>query len=561
MVGRLLRVFNREWSGLHEAAFLLAGTAFLSQTIGLLRDRLLAAHFGAGESLDVYYAAFRVPDFLYASIASFVAVTVLIPFLLDKMEKEGNGDDARRFVNTVFTVFAGAMALTVTIVYLATPLLAHMIVPGFSTEAREEFIMLSRILLLSPFLLGISNLFGAVTQSLRRFFVFAAGPVLYNVGIVIGIIFLMPRYGLLGVVWGVILGALLHVVIQLPVLFSHRIVPHLTFSVDWNDIGRVVKLSIPRTLALSAANFSMIILVSLASTIASGSIAVFTLAMGLQSIPLAIIGMSYSVAAFPTLAKFWTRGNHNEFLEHIVIAMRHIIFWSFPAIILFIVLRAQIVRTILGSGAFDWTATRLTAAALALFAISIVAQNLVLLLTRAFYAMGRTKLPLIANMIGAILIVLSSYLFLALFRDHQLFRHFAESLLRVADIPGTLILMLPLGYSFGMIVNMFLLLFFLRREFATVLFHAKKAFIHSFATSIVIGFVAYHGLQLLASIFDLDTFMGVFFQGFLAGILGIVAGIFLLHLMDNKELIEIRVSLRKKFWKVLPIAVGEEAGL
>lgn len=558
MVGRLLRILSREWSGLHEAAFLLAGTAILSQVIGLVRDRLLAAHFGAGEVLDIYYSAFRVPDLLYASIASFVAVTVLIPFLLDKLEKENDWNGARHFVNTVFTVFAGVMTFVAIVAYILMPYFTPFVVPGFSPEAQKEFVFLSRILLLSPFLLGISNLFGAVTQSLRRFFVFAAGPVLYNLGIVFGIVFLMPYFGLEGVVIGVILGALFHVAIQLPVLFSHRIVPFLTFALDWGDIWRVAKLSIPRTLALSAANFSIIILVALASTIATGSIAVFTLAMNLQSIPLAIIGMSYSVAAFPTLAKLWTKGNHNEFLEHIVIAMRHIMFWSFPAIILFIVLRAQIVRTILGLGAFDWTATRLTAAALALFAVSVVAQNLVLLLTRVFYAMGKTRLPLIANMVGATLVVLSSYFFLALFREHQFFRYFAEALLRVADIPGTSILMLPLGYSLGMIVNVFLLLTFLRKEFATVFFHAKKAFLHSFTTSIVIGFVAYHGLQVFASLFDLNTFVGIFFQGLLAGLLGIIAGLFLLYLMENKELEEIRASLHKKFWKTRPIVVERE---
>ncbi|OGZ06584.1 MAG: hypothetical protein A3C13_03755 [Candidatus Lloydbacteria bacterium RIFCSPHIGHO2_02_FULL_50_11] len=558
MVGRLLHVFNREWSSLHEAAFLLAGTAILSQAIGLVRDRLLAAHFGAGQELDIYYAAFRVPDFLYASIASFVAVTVLIPFLLEKIEKDGNWNSAGRFTNTVFTVFAATMAFFVGIAYIAMPYLAHSITPGFSLEAEREHILLSRILLLSPFLLGISNLFGAVTQSLRRFFVFAAGPVLYNIGIVIGIIFLMPKYGLSGIAIGVILGALLHVVIQLPVLFSNRTVPRFTFSIDWWEILRVMKLSIPRTLALSAANFSTIILVALASTIATGSIAVFTLAMNLQSIPLSIIGMSYSVAAFPTLAKLWTKGNQNEFLGHIVIAMRHIMFWSFPAIILFIILRAQIVRTILGSGAFDWTATRLTAAALALFAISVVAQNLVLLLTRAFYAMGKTRLPLVTNMIGAVLVVVSSYLFLALFRSNDFFRYFAESLLRVADISGTSILMLPLGYSFGMIVNIFLLLFFIRKEFPSILLNVKKAFLHSFTTSIIVGFVAYQALRIFASVFDLDVFIGIFLQGFLAGCFGIIAGMFLLHLMENKELEEIRLSLHKKFWKATPIAAGEE---
>ncbi|MDO8521242.1 MAG: lipid II flippase MurJ [bacterium] len=558
MVGRLLRVFNREWSGLHEAAFLLAGTAILSQVLGLFRDRLLAEHFGAGGELDIYYAAFRVPDFLYASLASFVAVTVLIPFLLEKVSGDDDPKHVVHFMRSVFTVFVVVMAFGCFLAYIAMPRLSMFIVPGFSPDAQKEFIWLSRILLLSPFLLGVSNLFGAVTQSLRRFFVFAAGPILYNIGIIVGILFLMPRFGLTGVVFGVILGAFFHVVIQLPVLFASKLVPQFTWMVSWKDIRRVALLSLPRTLALSAANFSMIILVAIASQITLGSIAVFTLAMNLQSIPLAIIGMSYSVAAFPTLAQLWGKGNRGEFLGEIMVAMRHIMFWSFPAIALFVVLRAQIVRAILGSGQFDWTATRLTAAALALFALSIVAQNLVLLLTRAFYAMGRTKLPLIANLAGAALVVISSLALLFSFDHYSLFHYFSESLLRVSDISGTAILMLPLGYSIGMIANVLLLLYFLKKAFPLALSGVKKAFLHSFTASVVLGFAAYHGLRFFALVFDLETFWGIFLQGLLAGLLGIFAAIFLLRLMGNKELEEVRISLHKKFWNVRPIATERE---
>ncbi|MEK7118209.1 MAG: hypothetical protein AAB869_01220, partial [Patescibacteria group bacterium] len=207
---------------------------------------------------------------------------------------------------------------------------------------------------------------------------------------------------------------------------------------------------------------------------------------------------------------------------------------------------------------FDWTATRLTAAALALFAVSVVAQNLVLLLTRAFYAMGKTRLPLVANVTGAVTIVFSAFLLLFVFESSLLFRYFSESLLRVADISGTSILMLPLAYSIGMLVNVALLLFFLAREFIHVFYRIRKVFLHSFTASIVVGFIAYHGLQIFANVFNLDTFIGVFLQGFLAGLFGITAGLFLLHLMDNKELSEIRASLHKKFWKTRPIVVERE---
>lgn len=566
MVERLLKMFNREWSGLHEAAFLLAGTAFFSQALGLVRDRLLAHRFGAGEQLDIYYAAFRIPDLIYASVASFVAVTVLIPFLLERMDqggkkggKVGEVEGAKRFVNSIFTSFVVMMLAASTLVYFLIPEWGHTIVPGFSGEAYDEYVLLTRILLLSPFLLGISNLFGSVTQSLRRFFVFAAGPILYNIGIIVGIVFLLPKYGLVGVVLGVVLGAVLHLSIQLPVLISEHIVPRITFSVSWYDVKRVVMLSIPRTIALSATQIATIVLVQFASKIEVGSIAVFTLAMNLQSIPLSIVGMSYSVAAFPTLAKLWTGGNKEQFAHQIAVATRHIMFWSFPAIILFIVLRAQIVRTILGTGAFDWTATRLTAAALALFAISVVAQNLVLLYTRAFYAMGKTKLPLWANLFGGVVIILISSFLLSLYDTHPVFRYFAETLLRVEDIRGTKILMLPLGYSLGMILNVTILLFILRGIFSDLFIKVKKAFLHSFSSSVLLGFVAYHSLQAFALILDLNTFMGIFLQGVFSGAIGLLAWVFFLRLMENEEMVEIWNSLHHKFWKKAPIATEVES--
>ena len=559
MVERLLRVFHREWSGLHEAAFLLAGMAVFSQVLGLFRDRLLAHHFGASQSLDIYYAAFRIPDFLYASIASFVAVTVLIPFLLARMEYDKGKDSAKIFVDSIFSVFAVSMLFICIVAYVLIPFLADTFVPGFSAEAKAEYITLARLLLLSPFLLGISNLFGSVTQSLRRFFVFAAGPVLYNLGIIIGIVLWMPSHGLLGVVWGVILGAIMHVLIQFPVLRREKMIPRFTLLINWRATRDVLRLSVPRTLALSAMHIATIILISLASRIATGSIAIFTFAMNLQSIPLAIIGTSYSVAAFPTLAKLWTGGNREDFLRQILSATRHIMFWSFPAIVLFIVLRAQIVRTVLGSGAFDWTATRLTAAALSLFVISVVAQNLVLLFTRSFYAMGKTRIPLIANVGGATLVVFFSIFLSFAYHVYPVFRFFMETLLRVSDIPGTSVLMLPFGYSLGMIANVCILFYFLKKEFPSIVHGIRSAFLHSFTTSIVVGFITYHGLQLFGNVFARDTFLGVFFQGLSAGVVGIIGGIFLLRLMDNREIEEIRTSLHRKFWKTKPIATEVES--
>lgn len=559
---RIFNVLHKEWGSLHEAAFLLATTALMSQVLGLLRDRLLVGKFGAGDELDVYYASFRIPDLLYVSIASFVAVTVLIPFFLEHIGENKSVAAARAFMTSVNTWFVLAMAVASTLAFLLMPYLAHFVVPGFTPAKTEEFILLSRILLLSPFLLGLSNLFGTITQSLRRFFVFAFGPILYNAGILFGIFVLLPRFGLTGVVIGVLIGAALHLAIQLPVLVRESLVPLLTFHPKVGDLKKVVTLSIPRTLALSAANISGMILIALASGISGGAIAVFTLAMNLQNIPLSLIGMSYSVAAFPTLARLWSTGGQKEFLDNIVTASRHIIFWSFPIIVLFIVLRAQIVRTILGTGAFDWSATQLTAAALALFSLSVIAQNLVLLFTRASYAMGKTFIPLVANVTSACVSVIAALILSYFFKNHETFRYFCEILLRVPDIPSAAVLMLPLGYTIGALVNLCMFFLLFRGLFSSIFHSLKRAFLHSFTASILIGFVAYLCLQEFAKIFEgtifLKTFIGIFSQGLFSGVIGIIFGVFILHILESRELAEVRVSLHKKFWKSDVIAAEKD---
>lgn len=558
MVERLLKVLHKEWSGLHEAAFLLGAFALGSQVLALVRDRMLASRFGAGETLDVYYAAFRIPDLLYASIASFVAVTVLIPFLVSRVGEKDHVPEARRFISDVFTIFLAAMVAVMAFAWFAIPYFAEAIVPGFSDAAVEEYVALARLLLLSPLFFGISNLFGSVTQVFRRFFVFAVGPVLYNLGIIAGIVFWAPQYGVRGIVYGVLLGAFLHAAVQVPFLRRQGLFPRISLRIHWADIRRVVALSLPRTVGLSASHFVTMILIGIASTMEHGSIAVFTLAMNLQSIPLAIVGMSYSVAAFPTLSRLFSNGEIETFLGHIATATRHIVFWSMPAMVLFIVLRAQIVRTILGAGAFDWTATRLTAAALALFAISVAAQSLVQLFVRGFYAMGDTRTPVVINIGSSLAIIAAAYGSLTLYDTTPVVRYFIESLLRVSDISGTRMLALPFAYSVGSILNAAILMWKFEQTVNGFIAEMRHTFLHSFTAAVAMGFVAYHGLQLFDDVFDIDTVLGVFLQGALSGILGIVAGVFLLSLMNSRELREVSLSLHRKFWKSKPIAIEQE---
>lgn len=562
MVRNLVRLVGGEIRGLHEAAYLLGFFALLSQLLALVRDRLLASSFGAGELLDTYYAAFRIPDIIFVSIASLVSVYILIPFLSERAEK--GREEERAFLSSVFTVFTASIGVVSLVLFFFVPALSRIFFPGLADSALfPELVLLTRIMLLQPILLGLSNLFGSVTQTRGRFFIYALSPLLYNLGIIGGVLFLYPLWGVMGLAWGVVFGAFLHLLVQMPFIIRDGYLPRFLFAVDWETVKRVVLISLPRTLALASQHIALLVMIGFASVLAVGSIAVFNFAYNLQSVPLSIIAVSYSVAAFPTLTRLFTNGEREQFLEQIIAAARHIIFWSVPAIVLFIVLRAQIVRVILGAGEFDWTETRLVAAALALFVLSLLAQGLVLLFTRGYYAAGKTAIPLLINTGGALSIVAFVLGLIALFDHVLVFRYFIEILLKVEDIQGTAVLMLPLGYSIAILSTAFVLWRRFEHDFpkaeGSIGRILGRTFFHVGGAAIVMGFASHEFLAILDDFFDINTFMGIFLQGLLAGLGGIIVGITLLVLMQNTELHEISRTLHQKFWKSRVVSPEQES--
>ncbi|OGI85879.1 hypothetical protein A3A05_00775 [Candidatus Nomurabacteria bacterium RIFCSPLOWO2_01_FULL_41_12] len=564
---RIIRIFGKEYGSVNQAALLLGFFAFLSQILALFRDRFLAHFIGPTSSLDVYYAAFRVPDLIFISIASLASVTVIIPFIAAKMPEGKITDEARKLLNDIFTVFFIVMLAVSLAAFFLMPYLAPLIAPGFTAPMQSKMIELSRIMLFSPILLGLSNLFGTVTQLFRRFFIYALSPILYNVGIILGVIFLYPTFGIKGLAFGVLLGALMHFGIQALASNAFHFTPKFSLgrgpmgeatSINFSGIKAIALTSFPRTLGLSLNSIALISIIALASYLEGGSISIFNLSLNLQSVPLNIIGISYAVAAFPTLAKSVSLGKLDEFRNHLKEAARAVIFWSLPITFLFIVLRAQIVRVILGSGSFSWDNTRLVAASLAIFSVSVIAQGMIALLSRAYYARGETKTPLLINLFCSILIIILSYVFVYLFQNIPLLRYFIESLLKVTDIPGTEVLMLPLAYSTGTILNFILYWFFVRRDFMKGESFITKTFFQTLGASFFLGLAAYLGLNILSPIFGTTTFWGVFLQGFISGILGILTAIIVLYLLKNEELEDITKTLKTKFWYAKILAPSQE---
>lgn len=557
MVRTIVTALYREIRGLHEAAYLLAIFAVVSQLLALVRDRLLASSFGAGTTLDVYYAAFRIPDFIFAGIASLVSFAVLMPFLAERVERSAK--EARRFLSDIVFIFGVLIFSVSTIIFFAAPFILPKLFSGItSASAMNDLVLLTRILLIQPMLLGLSNIFAGVTQLAGRFAVYAIAPVLYNIGIIIGITLFYPLWGIAGLGWGVVLGAAFHFLVQTPILLRQKLFPRPTFPASWREIGHVFGVAIPRTLALSAQQLTLLALASIASLIQPGSIAVFHLAFNLHNVPLVIVGSSYSVAAFPTLARLFSRGNKNDFLAHVTIAARHIIFWSLPILALVVVLRAQIVRVILGAGSFDWSDTRLTAAALAVFIVSLASHGMLLLLVRAYYAAGRTLIPFFANLVGAAVSVGAALWLFNAFSNESAFGVWLAETLRVGDISGTAVLALPLGYSLGIIVAMTILLLRFQRDFHAFSRIHTAVFLQSAFAALGAGVTAHVVLRLLAPVLDQTTFIGIFLQGLGGGIAGITAAVILLYVTHSRELREVCTTLHRRFWKQQTAVAADE---
>jgi putative peptidoglycan lipid II flippase len=555
MVKRWFTFIGQEIRGLHEAAYLLAFFAFGSQILALVRDKLLAYMFGASQPLDLYYAAFRIPDFIFTAIGLLVSASIVLPYFIEKYGE--SHESGKKFSDTLFTVFFGIMIVVSAIVCFLAPWLVPKVFPGFLNDKSLSILITSvRIMLLSPIFLGLSNLFSSLTQMRHRFLVYGASPVFYNFGIILGVLFLYPKYGINGMAAGVAIGAFLHMAIQIPFLLHENVFPWFTLNIDWKAVKRIFLNALPRTITLSANQLASFVLVSLASVMPIGSISVFNFAFNLQSVPLTIIGASYSSAVFPTLSRLFYEKNIKDFLAKMIASAQHIIFWSMPLMVLLIVLRAQVVRTILGAGKFDWADTRLTAALLAMFIVSTIGQSLIVLFVRAFYAEGKTAKPLLINAIAAIFIVVSGYALVFTFNRFSEFRYFLEDLFKVNDQVGTGVLALGLAYSAGVILNTILHWWTFEKTYPGFTKPVLSTFFHSFSASVLMGYAAFISLRAFNVIFPLTKAWGVFLQGFCAGIVGIIVGVVVLKLLKNPELDQVLRTLHKKFWKA-PVPPAE----
>jgi putative peptidoglycan lipid II flippase len=528
------RLFNGQINSITIAALLVSTSSLVSRILGLFRDRILAGEFGAGDTLDIYYAAFRVPDLIFnllvlgALSAGFIPIfTSLVKDPRAKIRavfSQSPNKEAWELASNVLNILGLTLLLLSVFGIIFAPILMKLIAPGFTPEKQALTASLTRIMFLSPVFLGVSSVLGGILQSFKRFFVYSLSPILYNIGIIIGALFFVPYWGVHGLAWGVVLGAFMHMLVQLPtaVKLGFRYLPILRLkSKQIKEIGIMM---IPRTMSLAISQINLVVITIIASTLASGSLAIFNFANNLQSFPIGIFGISFAIAAFPTLAAVAFK--KKKLINHFSVTFRNILFFIVPATVLLLALRAQITRVVLGAGHFDWEDTVLTINTLGFFTISLFAQASIPLLIRMFYARHNSKTPFILGLISAVVNVFLSLWFA-----------------RRIGVAG-----LALAFSIANIVNFIMLWVALKIELGDLDELRILTSVIKFTTAAIACGVAAQGMKLVVWPFiDMTRLWGVLTQGLAAGISGIVVYLIVCSIMRSEEFFHFWEAIKRRF--------------
>jgi len=522
------KLFGQKINSIAVAAVLVAASSLVSRLLGVFRDRILASQFGAGQQLDIYFAAFRVPDLLFnlvvlgALSAGFIPIfSGLVKNFTDPKKADEN-TPAWQLANNVLNLLSLFLLVFSVLGVIFAPLLVKVITPGFSSDAQAQTAALTRIMFLSPLFLGISGVLGGILQSFRRFLIYSLAPIFYNLGIIAGALWFSNWLGISGLAWGVVLGAFFHMLIQIPAVSVLGF--RYSFKINFKDKATrtIGKLMIPRTMSLAITQIDLLVTTIIASGLATGSLAIFTLANNLQSFPVGIFGISFAIAAFPALSQY---AFDKEKLEATFSStLRQIFFFVIPATVLLITLRAQIIRVILGAGQFGWQDTILTMNTLAFFSISLFAQASIPLIVRVFYARHDSKTPFYLGMF-----TVAADIILCL------------TLSKSMGVTG-----LALAYSISTILNFLLLWTWLHFKVGNLgIAEIAKSAIKFSLAAVGAGITVQLMKIAIEPVINMTKFSGVLIQLSVAAMAGLLVYLFLCYLLGSPELMTFINSLRR----------------
>ncbi len=453
------------WSGMAQNALIVMAMTVLSGLLGLLRESVIARQFGTGDDYAAYVAAFRLPDVIYLLVIGGALGSAFIPVFTAYLARRDDAG-AWRLASTVLNLaLLMAVVLAGLVLLLAPYLVRWVIAPGYPEVQQTLTVRLTRLLLLQPLLLGIGGLAIAVLNAFRRFFLTSLAPIVYNLSIIAGAAFLGPRWGIDGLVAGVLIGAALYLPVLLPGLWLCR--ARYIFSWDWREEGvrKVGRLLFPRILGQMAFHVNFVAITALASFPGSLAVTAIHYAYRLLGFPLTILGVSLGTVIFPTLAALSNEGRWEEFRRTLARMVRVVLFLALPVAALLLVLRFPLIRFLFERGEFGSESTGVTAQAFFFFALGLPAACVTEILLRAFYALHDTRTPVA---VGMAVVALNVAL--------------GAGLLQVMGFAG-----LSLSFSFTNTLEMVALLYLLRRRLQQV---GEKAILWSGLRSLAAALLA-----------------------------------------------------------------------
>ncbi|MEO7296851.1 MAG: murein biosynthesis integral membrane protein MurJ [Candidatus Limnocylindria bacterium] len=447
-----------------NASLILTVAALASRLLGWIRLLVIGSQFGASRELDAYFAAFRIPDAIFQLVVAGALSAALIP-VFSTYRARGQDEEAWKLASSVINLVLIALAAFSLVMAIFAPIFVPIVAPGFDAPTTELTIRMTRVMLISPVLIGMGAVVTGVLNSYQQFTVPAIAPLLYNLAIILAAIFLAPIMGVEGLAVGVAVGSLAHLAVQLPNLARVGQRYDLTIGLSHPGVRRVAWLMGPRTLGLAAGQINFLVSTVLASGLPEGSLTAYNYAFQLSQIPVGVIGVSIAVALFPTLSTDAALGRIGEIRRQVSNAVRLLLFVAAPLTAIMVVLREPLTSVFYQYGMFDESATERTASTLLFFALGLGGHIVVHLLTRAFYAMQDTRTPVA----WAVIAVAINVPLMAM-------------LVGPMGVEG-----LALALSIASVVEVIGLLWFLRRRIESV---EGSAIVRTVARSVVAGTAA-----------------------------------------------------------------------
>ncbi|MEK7557510.1 MAG: lipid II flippase MurJ, partial [Patescibacteria group bacterium] len=391
-----------------RGSVVLAATTFGSYALGLLRDRIFAQRFGLSESLDSYNAAFLVPDFLFNLLVASGIAAATVPLYLEI--KKRNAKQADVYISALLTLATIVMLVVSIVVVIFAPQFSLLVAPGLSEGGQVMVVSLMRVLAFSSVLFAASNTLGAMLVAKKRFFWYGVSPILYNVGIIGGSLWLAPRFGIQGVAYGTLAGAVLHLAVR----FWDAWQSGWRWREDRfpkQELVRTFKLMLPKMVGHPVELATFWIFTTLASTLGAGSISALNFARNFQSVPVSLLGIAMATAVFPSLSEAaLTSASELKKLFHRT-ALSILVVSAAAAIFLYLI-RAPLVAILLGGGSFDGDAVMRVAVTLGIFCLSIPTESLSHLFARAFYAVQDTLIPVAFSVASLVVAGISAWWFI-----------------------------------------------------------------------------------------------------------------------------------------------------